>query len=695
MRLCQHPLVSRRSYGYSGFMEDHGLGSLSRLISDIRQLPISHATLHEKRLMMTLAAPQTDEDGEARKALVSPVIRGRVLSWFIRHPCCLRRARLNEISFAGLEILGSVDLRRLRHGGSYVLQSCTIYGTLHLEDSDLHSIEIQQSRIGAIDASGMTATGDIIISADSTVEGPVVLMDSKVTGSVAISDSRINCAGGDAFNGDWTQVGQDLIVERSAIIGLFSMNCAGIQREAYFEECSFVGNAEGALSLQGSTVGRDITISSCWQIEGEVNLLGSELGGSLAIFNNEVVANPSARKPFAALSLDNMRIGVDLDLGTNCQFTGQVRLVCAQVARNVNCSASTFLASEFDPNRTALTAYGCSVGGSLLLADGFRSDGIVDLSYLKVGGIANCDGGRFHFPGGTCLNLFRSKLENGLSLCNGFSARGGVSLKDSRIDGELLMINILYPGSMSLDLTNARIGVLWDEKRSWPGNGNLTLHGFRLENISAHAPQQPRDRAEWLNLQPSDSHSFEPYETLATWMRSQGNPKRADHLQIAKNRHPIRRKRMSLSERIWHFITALLIGYGYRPMKAAMWVAILVLAGGLVFSIGCGTEAPTSSWVMVPTKTAYIDEAGSTLPPHYPSLSPYVYALDLVLPAINLGCADSWHPDSSRSAEVRLGSSISFDVPGSILAAARISLTLLGWVLIAFFVAGLARLVRR
>ena len=83
------------------------------------------------------------------------------------------------------------------------------------------------------------------------------------------------------------------------------------------------------------------------------------------------------------------------------------------------------------------------------------------------------------------------------------------------------------------------------------------------------------------------------------------------------------------------------IGYGYYPLKAAVWLLVLASLGHLLFSLA------NIAGFMVPTdKDAYGDYRRDKKPPaHYEDFSPFIFSLENSLPLVKLGQADKWQPD--------------------------------------------------
>jgi len=77
--------------------------------------------------------------------------------------------------------------------------------------------------------------------------------------------------------------------------------------------------------------------------------------------------------------------------------------------------------------------------------------------------------------------------------------------------------------------------------------------------------------------------------------------------------------------KIWNWLLYLTVGYGYRTWQAGVWLLALMLVGSGVFA------------------SAYPAHMIAARPHPMPFSAP-IYALDVLLPIINLGQQDSWQP---------------------------------------------------
>ncbi|MFJ7045025.1 hypothetical protein ACIQVC_16670 [Streptomyces sp. NPDC101112] len=122
---------------------------------------------------------------------------------------------------------------------------------------------------------------------------------------------------------------------------------------------------------------------------------------------------------------------------------------------------------------------------------------------------------------------------------------------------------------------------------------------------------------------------------------------------LAKQRH--RRAMLPLHTRVWGYIQDATVGYGYRPLRAGLWLTTLLACGALFFS----THPPAPL------------EAEKA-----PPFNAVVYTLDLLVPITAFGQDVAFAPRST----------------GQWLAYA---LTAAGWILATTVAAGISRAINR
>lgn len=270
---------------------------------------------------------------------------------------------------------------------------------------------------------------------------------------------------------------------------------------------------------------------------------------------------------------------------SNARFDASVRLVGCR-AGEVGAGLAEINGSLLmDGARVAaLDGISLRVGSDVLAGSGFACGGELRLDGAAVGGVVRCEGAAIH----------------------AFSARHLTAR-------ELVLRPVARPAG-GVDLRHARVGVFRDDPDTWPEV--LRLDGFGYETLAGDTA----DRREWLRR---DEGRFPPqaYARLARAYRDAGRDDDARAVLLAGERH--RREGLRWPGRWWGRLQDITIGYGYRPLRAAAWLAALLAAGTAVF----GAQRPRAA-----------DPAGG------PEFVAPVYTLDLIVPVIDFGQQAAFHP---------------------------------------------------
>ncbi|MCF6525689.1 oxidoreductase [Streptomyces sp. JJ36] len=201
-------------------------------------------------------------------------------------------------------------------------------------------------------------------------------------------------------------------------------------------------------------------------------------------------------------------------------------------------------------------------------------------------------------------------------------------------------------------LSGATVENLVDKVGSWPTDERLWMAGFTYQQLIHRGRFSLRQRLQWLAAA-TPEYSPGPYEQLATVYRNSGEDALARAVLLEKQRR--RRETLPLPGKLWGYLQDWTVAYGYRPGQAALWMACLWASGAFLFE---AHEPP-------PLKEGEAPQWNAAL-----------YALDLLLPVINLGQDTAWNPQGRYQW----------------LAA---SMILIGWILATTVAAGATRLLRR
>ncbi|SCG72448.1 hypothetical protein [Micromonospora humi] len=224
---------------------------------------------------------------------------------------------------------------------------------------------------------------------------------------------------------------------------------------------------------------------------------------------------------------------------------------------------------------------GVRIGGTLHAQRGCRIDGELRLPGAQVAGEVDLSHAVLVNPGGVALDA------RGLRV-------GQLTLLAERVEG-------------TVDLRHSQTEVLRDEPDRWPAR--LRLDGARYAALERAGTS--RERLCWLNRDP-DGYRPQPYEQLAALYRQIGQDSDARAVLLAKQRR--RRRLLPPAAAAWGLAQDGLVGYGYRPGRALLWLSVLAVLGATVFSGYPPVAAP-----------------GGT------DFNPLVYTLDLLIPIVQFG----------------------------------------------------------
>ncbi|MER7180800.1 oxidoreductase [Streptomyces hyaluromycini] len=396
----------------------------------------------------------------------------------------------------------------------------------------------------------------------------------------------------------------------------------------------------------------------------------------------------------AAPRLEAARVHTEGDLHLpRCRFLGGVRLTDAHIGTDLLLNQAVVYR---DRSGRSIAADGMTVGQDLQ-AELLESHGELSLRSAKVGVSLSLRGARLRNPDGRfALNAPQLTVgrtlyltpagvggpwQSGTTPARGtriqrFECQGGIRLDDGRFGDavdlerarfaftdvqELSLRRVQAPELRFLGeepqrgavlLSGARTTNLVDRATSWPGPGRLHMGGFVYENLVPQGPFPLTRRLDWVAASTAE-YNPEPYERLATVLRAAGEDEDAREVLLAKQRR--RRETLPPAAKLWGFAQDLTVAYGYRPGRAAVWMAVLWAAGTLAF-----THAPHPP----------MNSGG------HPAWDPALFVLDLLLPVIDLGQVGQWR------------------LTGGWQWAAAVMI-LLGWILATTVAAGATRLLRR
>lgn len=416
-------------------------------------------------------------------------------------------------------------------------------------------------------------------------------------------------------------------IEGQLDFGGAEIRCCLILKGCYIENPIILADATAkSISLESSSINgmqaeRVIVfgfIDLNGVTSGEVSFVGAKISGQLlcrgARFRNF---------PGPALNADFTQIDGGVFLDDNFSAIGEVRFFGARIDGQLTCRGSNFRAAG--PQAPALTLDSLRAAAGVILDQGFNAIGEVKLRHAEISPQLICSGGIFQNPNGFALSVDGLTVNGHVFLDDEFAACGKASfcgarisqdlvcnggkfddliLQRAQVSGILAIKNLARPEQSRIDLTHARIGLLSDDKASWPAKGNLHINGFEYNAIAPYSPRDAESRLEWLARVPNKDFSTQPYEQLEKVLRASGDERGAIKVYVAKRR-AIRKKNLidgwmhawkqrtwwarrqaeaaDWSARAWDRILYYVVGYGYRVRRVFGWSLAVVLIGAFFF----------------------------------------------------------------------------------------------------------------
>jgi len=591
------------------------------------------------------------DGGSARRP---SAVRAEVLTAMLRHerdPGTTPRLMLR-----GAHISGPLDLTYARIANRISFRECALDAPIEATGAQLSALSLNDCHLPGIDAPNMELDGDLELRHVSC-SGTVNLRGAYLHHDIQLQGAHLG--------------------QQQAAAVVLAADHVTVDGSIY---CHDGFEAIGALSMVGA------------QVRGTVRLDDARI---LRANGQETAPATDAGEPNVAFNGEGMTVGREFS-AHDVTAAGEVRLVDATITSTLELRG----AHLENPGGVALRLDRAEILSSLYCDKGFSAHGEVcaigahvkGTAYFndaQVGaGSANALDAPSPSRSHVALRLVRVAIDGDLGIWRNFTSLGRVILTRSTIGGELTLLTTNLKGDVAADLTNTRIGTLTitgeppagildltkvrtdvfnDNPERWRGRGRIVLNG--LEYTSIHMDQVTlQDRLLWLRrgIIKAERGGYydprylaQPYEQLAQAYRRAGDDLPARRLLLEGYRQ---RNRATPWRRwytkIWYFLQDMLVGYGYLPLRALIWLIVIFLFGTLLFR-----------YVASPQSIA--------IPPQNFTLTDSLnYTLNLLLPFSGLGAKDMWRSGNAA---------------GSVASA----LVIMEWVLFATVIATAVQTLRR
>ncbi len=504
--------------------------------------------------------PELDDPAGADAWPAGRSVRGEVLAALLLGACPAVPGAVAALRLAGARITGEL---RFDHGtvsSLLFLRDCRFEGAIVLDGAVAESIDLSGSRLVTLSAYG-----------------------ARVRGTFDLRDTVVGGADGVAVHADGIRIDGGLLVNRCVTNGSFDLIHAEIAGQVAFVDAQLRSAGPGGVCLNagGMRVGRSL-LAQRLRTRGELRLPGAQIGSSLLLTGAQLdgdgadalyapwlsVASETALRLHVA---DPVRSEHGEDADRPFTARGTVQLISARLRGGLDCSGAQLTATA---GRPALEADRMVVEGSLLLTAGFHTEGEIRLTAATVSGHLDIRG----------LDSPKAVL-----MLQAASAAGGIHDRIDCWPEQLRLDGFTYGPFIEYRDAKERIPLLRRQARTAdPGR----LGAFRAQ----------------------------PYEQLASYYRSIGNDGEARTVMLARQR-ALRAVLLPRWRRVPGAALDLLVGYGYRPLRAIGWAVALLVASSAYFS------------QVRPVDVSREDTS---------VFNPVLYAADHLVPVIHFGESDVW-----------------------------------------------------
>ncbi len=177
------------------------------------------------------------------------------------------------------------------------------------------------------------------------------------------------------------------------------------------------------------------------------------------------------------INADGITVEGSVLLRNGFRSEGQVQLMRAQIEGDLDCCAAQFVNAE----RTALNANDSTIMGNCFMDSGFEAHGRVSLCRASIRGVLHCSGGHFDNPSGRAVDFSLLKCGGDVFLKTNFQAMGEVCLAGATIGGNLETIGAQFANrdGLAFDGEALNVGGSMHLKSSF--EGEVYLSGAKIE----------------------------------------------------------------------------------------------------------------------------------------------------------------------------------------------------------------------
>jgi hypothetical protein len=499
----------------------------------------------------------------------------------------------------------------------------------------------------------MKIGGDVYLDQEFTAEGAIRLPASHVIGQLVCSEAKINGSDneGDSLIADELKAADIFLDEEFIAKGAIRLPATHVTGKLVCSGAKINGTDSLGSSLIADQIRIDsITLDHSFSSVGAVRLSGATINGQLSLSGASIGPDSLGN----ALVGDGMKIGVGLSLDKEFTAEGAIRIPATHVTGQLVCSGAKINGSDNEGD--SLIADGLKVGGDVFLNEGFSTVGTLRLNQARI------EGSLFFEPAELSRN--DALLAAGMHVTHALHWRpqsqvsGLVDLERAsvprlvdhwppRITAITRLLDWLCTNLCFLATPPDRPGP------PWPTDiGKLRIVKFGYQELGGNSPGVWKQRRDWIRLNHTPAENgrpayfaAQPYEQLRLAYRQAGQDRYARNIAISSRNDLRKYGNLNFFQWVANWILDKTVKHGYRPQRALLLLAVVYLAAFLTLS-----WAQDRNGLIVPAKPIPQGQSkpvSSKCDRSYACFYPAGYAVDVVVPIINVHQSENWRINGS------------------------------------------------
>jgi len=605
----------------------------------------------------------------------------------------LEGSRLPGLFAVRVSVPGHVRLDRLESAGPIEFSGAEIGGQLSCEGARLDGGDGD-----ALNAQGAKITGDVFLRQLKSM-GELNLASAEIGGQLSCNGAKLDGGDGDALNAQGARIRDDVFLAGVKSSGEVRVMGAEIGGQLSCNGAKLDGGDGKALNAQGATITGGVFLRQL-ESTGEVNFVGAEIGGQLDCEGARLDGGEGK-----ALNAHSATITGGVFL-RQLESTGTVDVNSAEIGRQLSCNGAKLDGGD----RTALNGQRMQVSGGMFWRNVESVKGAVVLHAAHVSDLVDDRASWEKVP---ILRLVGMTYDNVVGPLD-MDMRLAWLKKGARLGSDFHpqpyqhLAKVLRESGHRTEARKILIAKEREQRRAARRRWRAERRFRRdLRRFSLH----PSEAAAQTVMEAHGAVQDLENRLFPAFARLHGDPvgdRRSDpqerrlalldfrnRLLWANAKTRFRIAGSHIGDRILRAVT----GYGYASLRSLWALALLVgaMAGLAQSAWTAGDFAPHSPVVLLSpgwteitngplgasVNAAAVWSSATGAGRDYETFNALAYAIDVVVPLVELGQEAAWSPSPARGGW------------GAVTFYAQKVFVLAGWVVAAIFAAAVTGLIRR